>query len=165
MKSGDYYNQPIKRDIPEIRWIENFSRMLDSRFTFPGTKFRFGLDPIIGLIPFAGDLVTFGASALMVVAMARHGASRELVVRMTLNVLLDAIIGAIPIIGRIFDFFMKANQRNVNLLKKHYHEGKYQGSGNRIIFAIVLVCLLAVAAISWLSIKLIAWLWDYLSSL
>lgn len=163
MKHGGYYHN-VNRDIPEIRWIENFSNLLDSRFTLPGTKFRFGLDPIIGLIPFAGDLITFSASALMVVAMARHGASRELVIRMTLNVLMDAVIGAIPIIGRIFDFFLKANQRNVELLKRHYYEGKYQGTGTWIIVLIVLIGVLAIAALSWLSIKGAIWLWQYISA-
>lgn len=126
------------RRIPELEWVDRVSRLLDSQFKVPGTNFRFGIDPLIGLIPIVGDLSSFAISGSLLIVMARHGASRKLLLLMTGNIVLDAILGSIPFIGEIFDFTFKANQRNINLLKKHYHEGKNQGSGIGIIIAIVL---------------------------
>ncbi|MBX9851312.1 MAG: DUF4112 domain-containing protein [Cytophagaceae bacterium] len=125
------------KDIKELQWAENLARLLDSKFTFPGTNFKFGIDPLIGLIPGLGDLTTFSISAVLLYTLTKHGSSRKVVILMTLNVLADTVIGGIPVIGNIFDFFYKANDKNIRLLKSHYHEGKHQGSGNGILLAIL----------------------------
>ncbi|TRX60505.1 DUF4112 domain-containing protein [Fulvivirga sp. M361] len=103
-----------------IRAVEALSRLLDTKFKFPGTDFRFGLDPIISLVPVIGDVISYAISGLLIVTMYRHGASGKVVRRMVFNATLDAVIGSIPLIGTIFDFYFKANQRNVQLLKEHY---------------------------------------------
>jgi hypothetical protein len=118
---------------------------MDAKFTFPGTKFKFGLDPLIGLIPGLGDLSSFTISAILVFTMAKHGVSRKILILMSLNIIADAILGSIPLLGNVFDFFYKANTRNINLLRKHYVEGKYQGSGTGILIAIGLILLLTFA--------------------
>ncbi|QDA61699.1 DUF4112 domain-containing protein [Hymenobacter jejuensis] len=135
--------QPVLRtpsfDADErLRWVERVARLMDSQFQLPGTSFRFGLDPILGLIPIVGDLSTFAVSGALILTMMRHGASGSVVVRMLLNVLIDTIIGAIPILGNIFDFAYKSNDRNVALLRRHYAEGRHQGSGKGLM-ALVLV--------------------------
>jgi hypothetical protein len=79
--------------------------------------------------------------------MAKHGVSRKVIILMMLNISIDAALGGIPILGNYFDFFYKANLKNVRLLKKHYSEGKYQGSGNEIIFFIALILILIIALI------------------
>jgi hypothetical protein len=145
---------------PELEWVNKMARLMDSQFRVPGTKFRFGLDPILGLIPVAGDLASYGISAVLVMAMARYGASGKVMVMMIGNVLLDAIIGSIPILGAIFDFAYKANNRNINLLQKHYHEGKYQGSGKGIIIGVALVFLAFLILIIYGSWKLLEYLYD-----
>lgn len=142
----------------ELRWIEQVSGIMDSKFTIPGTKFKFGLDPIIGLIPFIGDLSTFGISAMMVYTMSKNGVSRKVVILMMLNVFLDTALGSIPILGNIFDFFYKANNRNLSLLKKHYAEGKYQGSGNGILIAIAISLVLILVLIFYAVYKLVQFL-------
>lgn len=133
-------------DIPDIEWIERFSRLMDSKFLIPGTKIRFGIDPILSLFPVIGDLITYFISGLLIYTMHNHGASRKVVIRMIANSTLDTIIGAIPLVGTFFDIFYRANDRNVRLLKEHYFEGKHQGSGNGILIAISLAALLIVAA-------------------
>ncbi len=92
------------------------------------------------LIPVVGGLPSLAVSGVLILTMMRHGASGK-VVRMALNVLLGALIGAIPIIGNIFDFAYKANDRNVRLLRTHYAEGKYQGSGRGLLALAVLLLL------------------------
>ena len=94
---------------------------MDDGFKVPFTDFRIGLDPIIGLVPVAGDLISFAISALIVVALVRHGKfSRSVVMRMVGNIVIDLIIGGIPVIGDAWDFFFKANRKNLKLARKHF---------------------------------------------
>ena len=130
----------------DLRWIERFSKTMDSRFTIPGTKIKFGIDPILSLFPILGDLMTFLLSGILIYTMHQQGASRNVVIKMVLNSTLDAIIGAIPVIGTVFDVFYRSNDRNVRLLKEHYFERKHQGSGNGLLFTIILCAVILVAA-------------------
>ncbi len=135
-------------EIPKMRWVSRLSYLMDQQFRFPGTNFRFGLDPVLNLIPIAGDMAGFLISGGLLLALVRKGASNKVVVLMTLNILLDATIGAIPVIGQIFDFFFKANSRNLKLMKEHYLENKHQGSGKGIIlWAVTIIIILLVAVI------------------
>ena len=120
---------------------------MDSRFEIPGTNIRFGLDPILSFFPAAGDLITLAISGMLVYQMQQHGASRKVVIKMMINVLIDVVVGAIPLIGVIFDTIYKANNRNVRLLKEHYQEGKHMGKGTGLIIAFMLVALLILGAI------------------
>ena len=125
----------------KIKWVEYVSYLMDEKFRLPGTNFRFGLDPLLNLIPIVGDLSGFAVSAVLMVTMAKHGASKKVIILMAINIILDTTIGAIPVIGQIFDFAYKSNTKNIKLLKEHYQEGRHAGSGNGII-AIVLILLL-----------------------
>jgi hypothetical protein len=148
---------PRSSQVSRLEWVERVSRLLDSQFRVPGTNFRFGLDPIMGLIPGLGDFSSFAISGVLLLTMARHGVSRKLLFLMAGNLMIDAIIGSIPILGSIFDFTFKANKRNMRLLQQHYEEGKHHGSGTGIIVAI-LIALLALAGLAmYLSWKLVVW--------
>jgi len=143
---------------PRFRWLETVSTFMDNQFRLPGTNFRFGLDPILSFIPFAGSAASFAISAGLLLTMMKHGVSRKVVILMLGNLVLDAIVGSIPIIGNIFDFTFKANQRNVNLLKKHYQEGKYTGSGTGIIITVVVVLILLLGFIIYGTWELVSYL-------
>lgn len=139
--------RPIRdNDAPSIQWVEQLSKLMDSRFAIPGTNIRFGIDPILSMLPVFGDLITFIVSGMLIYTMRNHGASRNVAIKMILNATLDALIGAIPLVGTVFDIFYKANDRNVKLLKEHYFEGKHQGSGNGLLALIAIVSILIVAA-------------------
>lgn len=127
--------------------VRNVARLMDSKFQIPGTNIRYGLDPLIGLfLPGLGSVAASVVSLALVSTMARHGASRHLIIRMLLNVLLDTTVGAIPIAGSVFDVFYRANDRNIELLRRHYDEGRYQGSGAWLL-AGLLVALAAVCGL------------------
>lgn len=126
---------------PDFTLIDKVTRVMDSRFRIPGTRFRFGLDPILGLVPGLGDATSLTISGVLIYYMYKYGASRKLLILMAGNVILDAVIGSIPIIGQIFDFAYKANEKNVKMLRRHYQEGKYRGSGTGILVAIILIVL------------------------
>ena len=130
----------------DLKWIETFSKTMDSKFLIPGTNIKFGIDPILSLFPVFGDVLTFLISAVLIYHMHQHGASRNVVIKMVLNSTLDAIIGAVPLVGTVFDVFYRSNDRNVKLLKEHYFEGKHQGSGNGLLFTVIICAIILIAA-------------------
>lgn len=130
---------------------------MDDKFRLPGTRFRFGLDPLINLVPFLGDIVGFTVSFVLVYVMWRNGASRKLVMLMLINVLVDLTIGAILGIGNVFDFFFKANKKNIILLREFYYEGKHQGKGNDILAIILVVFLILTGLFIYILWKAFVW--------
>ena len=149
---------------PKIKWLDNVSAFLDNQFRIPGTETRFGLDFIIGLIPGAGDVASFGISSVLVLTMVRYGASGRVILQMLWNILLDTTVGAIPILGDIFDLYFKSNRRNFELLKKHYGEGAYQGNGLWIVIMVLILLVALFIGVIYLVGKVVAWSWDYLAS-
>jgi hypothetical protein len=132
---------------PEIQSFERMARLLDSKFEIPGTGIRFGLDPLLSLMPVLGDLITLVISSMLIYTMHNRGASRKVVVKMMLNAGLDTLIGAIPLVGTVFDVFYRSNERNVKLLREHYYEGKHQGSGTGLLLMIFLIAIAVIAAV------------------
>ncbi|RRA49978.1 DUF4112 domain-containing protein [Acidipila sp. EB88] len=99
--------------------LDALSHLLDDRFQVPGTTIRFGLDGLIGLVPFAGDLVAGLLSSLIIVAAWFRGAPPVLLARMLANLAIDVVIGMVPLLGDAFDIAWKANRRNYALLSRH----------------------------------------------
>ncbi len=139
-----------------LKQLNYLAKLMDAQFRVPGTNFRFGLDGIIGLIPGAGDLSTFAVSGYMLWIMANNGASGFVLARMTFNILIDAIVGAIPILGDLFDVAFKANMRNMRLMQQHYEEGRHRGSAWKLIVPVLIVVFLIIVAIIWVTYKLLA---------
>ena len=138
-----------------LKQLGHLAKLMDAQFRIPGTDIRFGLDGIIGLIPGAGDLSTFAVSGYMVWVMANNGASGFVLAKMTFNILIDALIGSIPIIGDVFDIAFKANMRNMRLMQKHYEEGRHRGSAWKLIIPVLIVLFLIIIAIIWFTYKLL----------
>jgi hypothetical protein len=136
--------------------LQGLAKLMDAQFVIPGTQIRFGLDSPIGLIPGVGDLSTFAVSGYLLFIMAKNGASGFVLARMVLNILVDAIVGAVPILGDLFDVAFKANMRNMKLMQEHYQEGRHGGSAWKIIFPVLIIVFLVVVAIIWLTYKLLA---------
>ena len=139
-----------------IKNLDKLAKLMDAQFRVPGTGIRFGLDSLIGLIPGAGDLSTFAVSGYMLWIMANNGASGFVLARMTLNILIDAIFGSIPILGDLFDVAFKANMRNMRLMQQHYAEGRHRGSAWKVIVPVLIVLFLIIALIIWGTWKLLA---------
>lgn len=141
---------------PGLGHVQRLAKLMDAQFRIPGTNYRFGLDGILGLIPGAGDLSTFGVSGYLIWIMAKNGASNYVLVRMGLNVVLDALIGSIPILGDLFDFAFKANTRNVRLMEQYYAQGRHRGSAWKVVVPIMIVLFIIIALILWGMYSLIA---------
>lgn len=107
------------RDAADISDIVRLADLLDTKFVVPGTNWRFGLDSIIGLVPGIGDLVTTGLGAYIIYRARELGAPGWLVARMTANLAIDGVIGAIPLVGDVFDFAFRSNAKNVRMLRRY----------------------------------------------
>ena len=99
--------------------LNRFSQMADNAIGIPFTRFRIGLEPIIGLVPVLGDLAGLLMSCYVLLEAHRAGASPRVKQQMVRNMLIDFFGGLVPIVGDIFDFAWKANVRNTQLLREH----------------------------------------------
>ena len=127
MLDTDTLPPPTAAD-PDMARLEQMAKLLDNQFRIPGTNMRFGLDGIIGLIPYVGDIAGFLVAGILMRMMMQKGAGPLIMLRMLGNVVLDALVGTIPFLGDLFDFGFKANRRNVNLLKAYYASGEKRPS-------------------------------------
>jgi hypothetical protein len=105
-------------DSERERTLRLLAFLTDNLFRLPGTNWRVGLDPIVGLFPVVGDLASAVVSLYIMQAAARFDVPRSTLARMSFNVAIDYLLGAIPLIGNVFDFWWKANDRNVRLLER-----------------------------------------------
>ena len=103
----------------ELESVERLARVLDEGVRLPLVNLRVPLDPLIGLIPGVGDLASAVLGASIVVRAVRLGIPGRLIMRMTLNVLVDFAVGSVPVAGDVFDFFFRANKRNMTLLREY----------------------------------------------
>jgi len=143
----------------QLKWVERVASVMDDKFRFPGTNFRFGLDPLLNLIPFAGDVSGFIVAVALLYVIAKNGSvSRKVLVLMAVNICVDGLLGGIPLLGQITDFYFKANTRNIKLLKEHYQEGKHQGSGKGIIVLILIVLVIFLLSTLYVSYLALRWL-------
>lgn len=108
---------PVQTD--RAAGVRSLARLLDAAVGIPGTKIRFGLDALIGLVPGVGDLAGAAMSGYIVLTAARLGTPKPVLLRMVMNVAIDALIGAVPLIGDLFDVGWRANTRNTALIDKY----------------------------------------------
>ena len=135
------------------------ARALDSAVGIPGTKVRFGLDPIIGLVPGLGDLAGAALSGYIVLVGIQLGASRSVVLRMLANVAIDTVVGAVPLVGDLFDAGWKSNNRNVALIERHVAAPGPTRTSSRLMIGLVALVLVMLAAGSIaLTVLLVRWL-------
>jgi hypothetical protein len=127
-----------------VRRLDAVAHLMDDAFPVPLFGMRFGLDPVIGLIPGVGDAVGALVSAWIVFEAARLGAGFAVVLRMLVNLGIDALVGSVPVLGDLFDAGWKANDRNLRLL---HHAVDAPGAARRssgLYLALVALLLLAL---------------------
>lgn len=133
-----------------LELLRRVARALDSAVPVPGTSFRFGLDPILGLIPGVGDLVS-PLFTLGILFQARDlHVPRVVQLRMIVNVAIDVLTGFVPLIGDLFDFAWKANNRNMALLERHAYEEHEPSAVDWAFVAMCVALLVVVAAVPFL---------------
>ena len=139
--------------------LRHWSTLLDSAFRVPGTNLRFGWDPIVGLVPWLGDLVSPVFSIAVLIMAIQLGIPRIVQVRMALTILVDVAVGIVPVVGDLFDFVWKSNEWNLRLLERHAHAPRAPGAGDWIFVIVLFVVIGSVAALPLLAlIWLLRWL-------
>lgn len=144
---------------PALERLRGLSHLLDNAIAIPGLGYRVGLDPLLGLLPGGGDLMTGVISVYIVAEAARLGVPAATLGRMGFNILLELLIGTVPMIGDLFDVIWKANAQNVTLLEQHIRHPRPSRRRDKI-FAIILITLLLslVIGIATLSLLFVRWL-------
>ena len=127
--------------------LRKWATLLDSAFQVPGTKLRFGIDPVMGLIPGVGDLASGLFSVLMILHGLRLHVPKVVLARMTVNIALDMLAGAVPLLGDLFDAGYKANLRNLALLERHATPGVPPQRSDYVVVAACIAIILALASI------------------
>jgi hypothetical protein len=145
----------LRERLARLAWL------LDSSIRIPGTKFTVGLDAVVGLFPFVGDLVGVLFSSYIVAEAARLGAPKSVLARMAVNVGVEGLIGLIPFAGDVFDAAFKANQRNVRLLNRWLDRpGKTARASAAFVIALALGLFILLALPAGLALLATRWLFS-----
>lgn len=142
------------KDDVRLERLDRLATLLDESIRIPLIGYRIGYDALIGLIPGAGDIAGLALSTYIVVESARFRIPKSTLLRMIANVAIEAVVGAVPLAGDLFDAIYKANRRNLNLLKKRLGEQESDAGSDRRYFAAVLslpviAALLILVALVW----------------
>ena len=121
--------------------------LLDDAFRVPGTSIRFGWDPIVGVVPWVGDVLTAVLSCAIVVQAHHMRLPRIVQFRMLTNVAIDVVVGAVPLVGDVADVFWKSNTKNMALLERHADQVRPPSPGDWIFAAAVVSTILLIAAV------------------
>jgi hypothetical protein len=140
--------------------LRSMKRWLDEAFRVPGTAIRFGWDPIIGLVPWAGDLLTALFSSAVILQAHHLRLPRVVILRMLFNVVIDLVVGAVPLFGDVADVFWKSNTRNFALLELHAAEVRPPSAGDwlfvlGVIAVLIVIALLPLLVLYWLGSMLL----------
>jgi len=138
------------------RRLERLAWLLDSSIPLPGTSCRVGLDGLSGLVPGIGDLAAGGLSGYILLQALQQGVSWAVALRMLLNILLESTVGIVPVVGDIFDFAYKANERNVRLLLEYQKSPGPVQRRSALLIAVVALLFFAILGLAvWLVILLL----------
>lgn len=137
------------------------AQLLDSAFVVPGTSYRVGLDPLLGLIPGLGDLISPLFTIGMLVQARGLGVPKVVQARMLINVAIDTLVGVIPVVGDLFDFAWKSNEKNLALIELHAREERGGSAGD---YAFVTLMVLLVAALAVLPFFILGWLFAWIGA-
>ena len=160
--SAQYPQQPAwkKKDLGQL--AQALAQLLDSSLTIPGTSIKIGLDPLLGLIPGIGDLISNAIGSSLLFLGTKAGVPRIVLLRMSFNILINMVLGAIPVIGDLFSIWFKSNLQNARLLHRHCQTKTpvttlidwIYVSG--IIIGMLLLISLAFVLIFWLASSILA---------
>jgi hypothetical protein len=142
-----------------VATAEFLAKILDTTVKIPGTPFYLGLDPLLGLIPGIGDMVANLIGTVILILAARLRVPQIVIARMSLNLLINGTIGAIPIFGDLFSIWFRSHARNAELLRRAAAQPYRETQQARlyvagIIAGTVVLLLLAIAAVLWIVVKL-----------
>jgi hypothetical protein len=143
------------------RRISRVTKVLDELITVPGTSTKVGLDPVIGLIPIVGDAVAALVGGWVILEASRFGVPRIVLARMVLNLTVDLAIGAIPLLGDLYDVVFHSNSRNLELFRRHALDPAASTRGEQALF---IGLALLIVGIVWLVVTALGAFFGWLGS-
>ncbi|XWK90759.1 MAG: DUF4112 domain-containing protein [Phormidium sp.] len=153
-----------ERKASTLKRLRRISHVLDNAIAIPGTKFRFGIDPILGLIPGGGDTISAFFSAYIIWEAAMLGLPKETLMRMFSNILFDTFAGSVPVVGDLFDVAWKANAKNVALLEEHLKLPESNEKADKLfLFFLLIGLILFVAIIGTISVLIVSFLFGLIT--
>jgi hypothetical protein len=143
----------------QLARIRSISDLWDRAFGIPGTKWRVGLESVVGLLPVGGDVVGLGISIYILWQVVQFNLPKTILVRMVVNIAIDALVGSVPILGDLFDVTWKANTKNVNLLESHLQQPSQSHRADRrflwLLFGGLLLTLVALIIVAVVVLTLV----------
>ena len=153
--------EPDEKLPQDLLALRRFAFMMDHAFLIPGTRIRFGLDALLGLIPGIGDVIGGIMSTWIIAGALRHRVPSRYIARMVLNIAIDLFFGAVPVAGDVFDFLYEENIKNMRLLEAHRVRSRPPRSGSEIALIltgiVAFIVILALAILASL-VALVIWL-------
>jgi hypothetical protein len=151
------HDSAVARRAASLQRLEKLAKLLDSALPIPATRFRIGLDGLLGFIPGIGDAAGAAMSAYMIFEAARLGLPVATLLRMAGNVAIETVIGAVPIVGDLFDIGWKANLKNFALVRGHVANASLPGrSLNQVGRLLLVPVMLTVLFLLLISIAVVA---------
>jgi len=145
-----------EEELEKFQRLKILSELMDSKFEGP-FGIRFGLDGILGFVPFIGDIVTSLISFSILVSAAQMGATPSTLTRMALNILFENLIDMIPFVGSLFDFWFQANNRNMKILETHLENPEKASVTSRVVVLgvvlFILIVLFLMGYLSWMILQ------------
>lgn len=155
----------MKSNEERLASIRKYCKLLESQFKIPGTKFSFGIDPLLNLIPGIGSYSGLVLGFIFILVAHRQGVSGKAKILMFRNILIDFFLGLIPVLGNITDFVYKSNEKNMLLLEQHLTYNQHQGSGWQILLVFALIILGILALSIWVMVWVLQQFSHFLNSL
>lgn len=137
--------EPDEKLPADLVALRKFSILMDQAVGVPGTSFRFGLDPLLGLVPGVGDVISALLSAWIVAGALRHRVPTLQIIRMVFNILADLVIGEIPLVGDLFDFAFEENVMNMRILMRYRNRRLPPRRASAIAAVLVVIVLIILA--------------------
>ena len=151
--------EEVRRRLGRLAWL------LDNSIPVPGTRFRVGIDAILGLMPGLGDVLGVLLSSYIVSEAARLGVPRSVLVRMSFNVAVEGFAGMVPFVGDVFDAAWKANQRNIALLESYFaHPHRAARSSRVFVSALLLGLFVLVVLAGTVTVLLVRLVWQAIAA-
>ncbi len=155
------FNTTPESDVAVLRTL---ARVLDEAVAIPGTKQKFGLDALLGLIPGVGDIGSAAIGGYILIAASKLGVPTLVMWRMIINTAIDTMLGAIPFVGDLFDVAFRSNSRNVRLLLDSVKDPQRARRSSRWVLVGLFLVFAAISAVSLLATFLVfRWLWRWVS--
>jgi hypothetical protein len=131
----------------ELADLEGLAWLLDRAVPIPGTRRRFGIDGVVGLVPVAGDVFTGSVGAYLIIRALQYRVPPVVIARMVFNTVVDLVLGLVPLLGDLFDFVFQSNSRNLALLRLYAQEPTRSTRQHRLFFLGVLLVVVGILAL------------------